>query len=65
MKIWNANSLSIEASFKAHEGNINSVTISPNGKFICTGGKDKRLLFWDKDDLTNTIRDFDAGAVIN
>jgi WD40 repeat protein len=38
-------------AFKAHEGNINAVAISPNGKLIVTGGKDKRVYIWDITDL--------------
>lgn len=50
LKIWSTN-FQIRYTFKAHEGNTNSVSISPNGKYIATGGKDKKLEIWDILDL--------------
>lgn len=64
MKIWSTN-FQIRYTFKAHEGNINSVSISPNGKYIATGGKDKKLEIWDILDLQHNSREFDAGSTIN
>lgn len=64
LKIWNTN-FQIRYTFKAHEGNINSVSISPNGKYIATGGKDKVLNIWAIDDLNEPLRQFEAGSTIN
>lgn len=64
LKIWKTD-FEIYASFKAHEGNINSVSISPNGKYLATGGKDKKLLIWDILDLSSSQRELDAGGEIN
>jgi len=63
LKIWKTD-FELIASFKAHEDNANSVAISPNGKYLATGGRDKRLLIWDIMDLSSTSREFDAGAEI-
>ncbi|OJJ44682.1 hypothetical protein ASPZODRAFT_153581 [Penicilliopsis zonata CBS 506.65] len=35
-----------------HTGNILSVAISPSGKYVATGGADKKLIIWDADTLT-------------
>jgi len=44
---------------------ISSVSISPNGKYLASGGKDKKLNVWDIIELNNVSRTFDAGAQIN
>jgi len=64
LKIWNQN-LGIKYSFKAHEGNINACAISPNPKFVATGGKDKLLHIWDVTNLTEPSLTLDAGSTIN
>lgn len=64
LKVWSTN-FQIRYSLKAHEGNINQVSISPNGKYIATGGRDKKLLIWDILDLIQPSRSFDAGSTIN
>lgn len=51
LKIWNMN-MQIKNTFKAHEGQVKSVSISPNGKYIATGGRDKKLHIWDVSDLS-------------
>lgn len=63
LKIWNTN-IQVKHTFKAHDANINGVSISPNGKYIATGGKDKKLFIWDIKDLEHPSRDFDAGSTI-
>lgn len=35
-----------------HIGNILAVAISPSGRFLATGGTDKRLVIWDAETLT-------------
>lgn len=37
---------------QGHTGNILSVAVSPSGKFVATGGDDKKLIIWDADTLT-------------
>lgn len=64
LKIWNLN-YSLRYAFKAHESNINAVAISPNGKLIVTGGKDKKVYIWDITDLKKPLHEFEAGATIN
>jgi len=36
---------------KPHDGHVNYVSISPNGKYLATGGRDKKLNLWDVTDL--------------
>jgi guanine nucleotide-binding protein subunit beta-2-like 1 protein len=64
LKIWSTN-IQVRYTFKAHEGMISSVSISPNGKYLATGGKDKKVYVWDIVDLNNRSREFEAGAQIN
>ncbi|KRW99612.1 WD40-repeat-containing domain [Pseudocohnilembus persalinus] len=63
LKIWNTN-IQVKYTFKAHESNANGVSISPNGRYIATGGKDRKLLIWDIKDLRTASREFDAGSTI-
>lgn len=44
---------------------MNTLSISPNGKYLATGGKDKKLFIWDILNLTFPSREFDTGATIN
>lgn len=64
LKIWNTN-FQIRYTFKAHEDNINTVHISPNIKYIATGGKDKIIRVWDITDLSQPHRELNAGSQIN
>jgi len=64
LKIWNHN-MQIRDTIKAHEGQISSLSISPHGKNIATGGRDKKLLIWDVNDLTSASREFNAADQIN
>ena len=51
LKIWNNQTFNIKDSFKAHDFNINAVTVSPRGNFIVTGGKDKKVRVFDFSDV--------------
>lgn len=37
---------------QGHTGNILTVAVSPSGKFLATGGEDKKLIIWDAETLT-------------
>jgi ribosomal RNA-processing protein 9 len=41
-----------DPSFKHHTGHILAVAASSSGKFVATGGLDKRLIIWSATDLT-------------
>jgi guanine nucleotide-binding protein subunit beta-2-like 1 protein len=64
LKIWNTN-FQIRNTFQPHTGQINTVAISPNAKYLATGGKDKVLNFWDVTDLKEPIRSIDTQGEIN
>jgi guanine nucleotide-binding protein subunit beta-2-like 1 protein len=64
LKVWNHN-MQIRETVKAHEGQISSLSISPHGKNIATGGRDKKLLIWDISDLSAVSREFNAADQIN
>lgn len=64
LKIWNTN-IQIRYSFKAHEGQINDISISPNGMFIATGGRDQKVKIWDIMNLDAPVREFTTTSPIN
>lgn len=59
LKIWNTD-FQIRNTFQPHVNQINTVAISPNAKYLATGGKDKTLNFWDVTDLKEPIRSIDT-----
>lgn len=65
LKIWNNQTFNIKDSFRAHDGNVNAVTISPRGNFIVTGGKDKKVRVFDFSDVEKPAPSHDAGAPVN
>ncbi|XP_023219052.1 transducin beta-like protein 3 [Centruroides sculpturatus] len=48
----NDQSLSSTCTVVAHDKNINSITISPNDKFVATGSQDKTAKVWNSKDLS-------------
>jgi len=65
LKVWDNITFKIKYSFKAHEGNINSLTIAPNGSKIATGGRDGIVHVWKYQDMTAPEFSWSAGASIN
>lgn len=49
----NVQSLSSACTIVAHDKNINSITISPNDKFVATGSQDKTAKLWNLSDLSS------------
>ncbi|EED15270.1 small nucleolar ribonucleoprotein complex subunit, putative [Talaromyces stipitatus ATCC 10500] len=37
---------------QGHTGNILALAVSPSGKYLATGGEDKKLIIWDAETLT-------------
>lgn len=37
---------------QGHTGNILTVAVSPSGKYVATGGEDRKLIIWDAETLT-------------
>lgn len=63
LKIWNTN-IQIRYSFKAHDSQINDLSISPNGLFIATGGRDQKVKIWDITNLEAPVREFSTPSPI-
>lgn len=65
LKIWSNQNFGIKDSFRAHDGSINALTVSPKGNFIVTGGKDKKVRVFDFSDVDRIAPIHDAGSSIN
>lgn len=65
MKTWNNQTFQIKDSLRAHDANINALTISPRGNFIVTGGKDKKVKIFDFSNVEKKTPVLDAGAPVN
>jgi guanine nucleotide-binding protein subunit beta-2-like 1 protein len=65
LKIWNNQNFGIKDSFRAHDGCINALTVSPKGNFIVTGGKDKKVKVFDFSDVEKPMPTHDAGSSVN
>lgn len=65
LKIWSSDPSMIKDSFRAHDGSINDLAISPRGNYIVTGGKDKMVKVWDFNNLETVVAEYDAGAPVN
>ena len=64
LKIWNKQ-FQIRYSFKAHDGPINALAISPVGQHIATGGKDNILKIWDIENLKKATLQYKTRSEIN
>lgn len=64
LKIWNNQTFNIKDSFKAHDANINALTISPRGNFIVTGGKDLKVRIFDFHDVDKDTKSHDVSASV-
>jgi WD40 repeat protein len=49
--IWDGETLDELGSWDAHEGNANTVAISPNGRILATTGGDGKVRLWDVEDV--------------
>mmetsp|Transcript_14731 Transcript_14731/g.21460 ORF Transcript_14731/g.21460 Transcript_14731/m.21460 type:complete len:332 (-) Transcript_14731:103-1098(-) len=46
VKLWDQQNYKLKANLTGHTGCVNSITISPDGNFCASGGKDCTLLIW-------------------
>lgn len=65
LKTWNNTNFNIKDSFKAHDANINAITVSPRGNFIVTGGKDLKVRVFDFSDVEKSLPNHDVTAPVN
>jgi WD40 repeat protein len=47
VKVFNANTYELEATLKSHTDAINTVSFSPDNKFIASGSSDKTIKIWN------------------
>jgi WD40 repeat protein len=45
--VWNVEYLQIEHTLEGHGGDVHSLAISPNSRFVVSGGVDRRVFLWD------------------
>ncbi len=45
--LWNVAEAKISQRFNAHSNGVYSLAFSPDGKTLCSGGKDGQVRFWD------------------
>lgn len=45
--LWDVNTMERKATLTGHRGQINTVTCSPDGKTLVSGGSDGTIRFWD------------------
>jgi guanine nucleotide-binding protein subunit beta-2-like 1 protein len=64
LKIWNQNFL-IKYSFKAHETNINSLSIASLGLYVATAGKENSVKIWELNDLKQEARKLQTNSSVN
>ena len=47
IKLWDQQTFSLTHDLQGHEGCINAITLSPDGKFCASGGKDCMIIMWN------------------
>jgi len=47
VKVWNLTNCKLKTNHYGHSGNLNCVTVSPDGSLCASGGKDKQAMLWD------------------
>ena len=47
-KKWNLQSGKLEQEMIAHSKGVSSCVISPNGKYLITGGNDQKMKLWNE-----------------
>jgi guanine nucleotide-binding protein subunit beta-2-like 1 protein len=50
VKMWDLGTCKLTADLPGHTGNVNTVTVSPDGSLCASGGKDGTAMLWDLND---------------
>jgi WD40 repeat protein len=45
--VWNVETLQIEHTLEGHGGDVHSLALSPDSRFVVSGGTDRRVFLWD------------------
>lgn len=45
--VWNVDKLQIEHTLEGHGGDVHSLALSPDSRFVVSGGTDRRAFVWD------------------
>jgi len=64
IKVWNLTNCKLRANLVGHTGVINTLTISPDGSLVASGGKDGAAMLWDINEGKH-LYSLTAGAAIN
>src|SRR5207237_2949887 len=46
-RVFDAKTGELETTYTGHDGPVQAVVFSPDGKLVCTAGRDKKLYVWD------------------
>jgi len=60
VRVWDAATGKELATLTGHTGGVHCITISPDGKYLATGGDDKVVIVWN---LTNNERVYSLGEL--
>ena len=64
IKVWNLTNCKLRANLVGHTGVINTLTISPDGSLVASGGKDGAAMLWDINEGKH-LYSLTAGSAIN
>eukprot|EP00013_Stygamoeba_regulata_P004027 CAMPEP_0177637216 /NCGR_PEP_ID=MMETSP0447-20121125/4855_1 /TAXON_ID=0 /ORGANISM="Stygamoeba regulata, Strain BSH-02190019" /LENGTH=324 /DNA_ID=CAMNT_0019139133 /DNA_START=71 /DNA_END=1045 /DNA_ORIENTATION=+ len=64
VKTWSLSNLKLKNTLVGHTGNLNTVTVSPDGSLCASGGKDGTAMLWDLGQGKN-LYSLDAGDNIH
>ncbi len=64
IKVWNLTNCKLRANLVGHTGVINTLTISPDGSLVASGGKDGTAMLWDINEGKH-LYSLTAGSAIN
>ncbi|KAG1522649.1 hypothetical protein G6F45_011144 [Rhizopus arrhizus] len=64
VKVWDLTKLKLRTNFIGHNGNVNTVTISPDGSLCASAGKDGVVMLWDLAEAKH-LYSLEANAPVN